>query len=165
MNLKKGNYYLRGNAIMSMSQRLRQARIMAGYRTASEAITKFRWNSSAYRAHENGQNCFSIHSANNYAKAYNTTSAWLMLGLESNHPIEDCSKNRPNESINSTNGWILEKIYAISVLLRDNQTNYNLAVELIENAKSYERLITLEINSQDHISKNNNKAISRISKN
>ena len=126
---------------MSMSQRLRQARIMAGFRTASEAITKFGWNSSAYRAHENGQNCFSIHSANNYAAAYGTTSAWLMLGLQSNNLIEGHSKNGPNTSIHSTQDWIIEKIYAITVLLRDNQTNYNLAVELIENAKSYERLI------------------------
>lgn len=129
---------------MSMSKRLRQARILAGYKTASEAITKFGWNNSAYRAHENGQNSYSIVSANNYAKAYGTTSAWLMLGHRGNGIIEYPSRNEHIESDISAKEWVLEKIYALAVLLRDNASNSDLIIDLIDNAQSYMKLVSKE---------------------
>lgn len=63
-----------------MSDRLRRARENAGYSTAASAIDRFKWPSSAYRSHENGQNSFSPTAAEEYAKAYGVPAAWLLLG-------------------------------------------------------------------------------------
>lgn len=65
-----------------MHVRLKQARLDAGYPTATAAIGRFGWRSSAYRAHENGQNEFDVATAKVYAEAYGTTSGWLLLGEE-----------------------------------------------------------------------------------
>jgi hypothetical protein len=54
----------------------------AGFKTASEAVTKFYWKSSTYRAHENGQNPFKPDDAIEYARAFNVSPAWLISGNE-----------------------------------------------------------------------------------
>ena len=40
----------------NMSDRLRKARLEAGFNTASDAARKFGWTKTTYIAHENGQN-------------------------------------------------------------------------------------------------------------
>lgn len=125
---------------MTMSQRLRMARILAGYKTASEAIQAFAWMSSAYRAHENGQNKFSTVTAKKYARAYNTTAAWLMLGQTGEH-ARTLSRNPsiyiPNKK---NNNWTVEKIYALAVIFRDDQRNLDVLRELINYAQTFEKM-------------------------
>lgn len=63
-----------------MGMRLRQARLAAGFKTASQAVKKFHWKSSTYRAHENGQNPFKPDDATEYARAFNVSPVWLLSG-------------------------------------------------------------------------------------
>lgn len=59
-------------------ERLRQARVDAGYRFASEAAAALGVTPSTYRAHENGQNDFGIEDATLYAKKFNVDPLWLL---------------------------------------------------------------------------------------
>lgn len=63
-----------------MNARLKQARKQAGFSSATAAIEACGWNSSKYRAHENGQNNYKVEDAKMYAKAYGVSSAWLLVG-------------------------------------------------------------------------------------
>ena len=63
-----------------MHDRLRRARLLAGFDTARAAIERFGWKASTYRAHENGQNKFRASEARSYARAYKVSSAWLLFG-------------------------------------------------------------------------------------
>ena len=63
-----------------MHDRLRRARLLAGYHTAKAAIARFGWNASTYRAHENGQNKFSAGDARSYARAFKVNVSWLLFG-------------------------------------------------------------------------------------
>jgi hypothetical protein len=64
----------------SMSDRLKKARVSAGFYKASDAITKFGWKASTYRAHESRQNQFDAATALNYARAYGVNAGWLLTG-------------------------------------------------------------------------------------
>jgi phage repressor protein C with HTH and peptisase S24 domain len=68
-------------AHMDIHDRLRQARINAGFETASDAATRFGWVESTYRSHENGQRGIKANDANKYARAFRVTNEWLLLGL------------------------------------------------------------------------------------
>lgn len=68
--------------MMSMSDRLRQARVNAGYQSASAAAKMHGWGVSTYIAHENGQNDYNADRAEVYAKAFKTTAEWLLFGKE-----------------------------------------------------------------------------------
>lgn len=64
----------------SMHERLRQARIEAGYSSARSAAIAHGWGVSTYTAHENGQNDYNHETAEIYAKAFKTKPEWLLLG-------------------------------------------------------------------------------------
>lgn len=64
----------------TMSDRLKQARVTAGYYKASDAIKKFGWKASTYRAHESQQNQFDAATALSYARAYGVNAGWLLTG-------------------------------------------------------------------------------------
>ena len=66
----------------NMNDRLRKARIAAGYASASAAAKAHGWSVSTYIAHENGQNDYNPDRAEVYAKAFKTTGEWLLLGKE-----------------------------------------------------------------------------------
>ena len=63
------------------AERLRQARIKAGYRFASDAANALGIVASTYRAHENGQNEFEFAEAKIYARKFNVDPVWLMGGV------------------------------------------------------------------------------------
>ena len=63
-----------------MHDRLRRARLQAGFATAKAAIARFGWKASTYRAHENGQNKFRSSDAGIYARAFKVSSSWLLFG-------------------------------------------------------------------------------------
>lgn len=65
-----------------MNERLRAARIDAGFGSASAAAKAHGWGVSTYIAHENGQNEYSPERAQIYAKVFKTTAEWLLLGKE-----------------------------------------------------------------------------------
>jgi phage repressor protein C with HTH and peptisase S24 domain len=64
------------------SERLREARLAAGFRSAGAAAERIGISPSTYRAHENGQNDFDDTQARAYARAFHVTPRWLILGEE-----------------------------------------------------------------------------------
>lgn len=68
-----------------MADRLRKARISAGYASASAAAEAFGWQPSAYRHHENGTRQFDVTTAQRYARALKVSPGWL-LALDAVQP-------------------------------------------------------------------------------
>lgn len=66
---------------MDMSDRLRQARERAGFTSAQEAASRFGWNVTTYRHHENGTRNFPRPKAAMYARAFRVSPEWLLLGV------------------------------------------------------------------------------------
>ena len=60
--------------------RLRQAREAAGFKSASDAVTRFGFRPSTYMAHENGQNGIRSEPAQAYARAFGVDLGWLLTG-------------------------------------------------------------------------------------
>lgn len=68
------------NARMTeMGDRLRKARMKAGYKSAAKAAAALGMPISTYSAHENGQNGFSAEWAQKYARRFGVTAAWLLV--------------------------------------------------------------------------------------
>lgn len=66
------------------NERLRHARIAAGYKSASAAARHFGWGDATYRHHENGTRGYGIEQAQEYAAAFNVSPVWLLdFGLMS----------------------------------------------------------------------------------
>ena len=57
--------------------RLRQARIAAGFARASDAAARFGWNENTYKSNENGAAPFSFRKAREYAQAFAVRAEWL----------------------------------------------------------------------------------------
>ena len=112
-----------------MNERLKKARLDAGFKTASAAIDKLNWNSSKYRAHENGQNNFKVDNAKIYAEAYGVSPSWLMIGDETINQAKDSTKviSKKIHKHNCT-----EHIFAAAALLKGDDTNSEL-IEKIQN--------------------------------
>ncbi|MBR9766002.1 MAG: helix-turn-helix transcriptional regulator [Rhodobacteraceae bacterium] len=90
VNTKGNNAFctVSGMAESEKHTRLREARLKAGFRSASEAARRFGWTDSAYRHHENGTRGFSAKTAERYARAYRVPVDWIVFGNGS-------SKKRP----------------------------------------------------------------------
>jgi len=69
-----------GEVNESMHDRLKKARIGAGFATATDAIRRFGWKGSTYRAHENSQNQYDPDTAKTYGQAYGVSPGWLLTG-------------------------------------------------------------------------------------
>lgn len=67
------------------SERLRDARVNAGWRSAQSAAEAFGWTISTYRSHENGARGFDVQDAKRYARAFKVNPGWL-LGLDKIEP-------------------------------------------------------------------------------
>lgn len=63
------------------ADRLRQARIKAGFSSAAEACEAFGWKEPGYRHHENGTRSFGIPAAERYGRAFKVRPQWL-LGMD-----------------------------------------------------------------------------------
>lgn len=74
----------------TMSDRLRDARVAAGYRSMAKAAERVGKTASTYRAHDNGQNDFGLEDAEIYAAAYGVTAEWLFFG--GNTPFQEWAK-------------------------------------------------------------------------
>ncbi|CCE96344.1 LexA repressor [Sinorhizobium fredii HH103] len=89
------------------AERLRQARITAGYRFASDAANALGIVASTYRAHENGQNEFEFAEAKIYARKFNVDPVWLMgdaAGAEIGIPTP-----KPR-AVDPPNATVIEKV-------------------------------------------------------
>lgn len=60
--------------------RLRQARIAAGFKTQADAVRRHGWNPNTYKSNENGNAPFGFEQGKAYAKAYRVTPQWLYDG-------------------------------------------------------------------------------------
>lgn len=67
-------------AMQERHDRLRQARIEAGFTTQAAAVRRFGWNPNTYKSNENGNAPFSFDQAQTYAKAYKVRPEWLYSG-------------------------------------------------------------------------------------
>lgn len=65
---------------MDLAERLRTARRNAGFETAADAARRFGWNVGGYRHHENGTSGFKHDRAQEYARAFNVSTDWLLFG-------------------------------------------------------------------------------------
>ncbi len=64
----------------TIHDRLRDARVAAGFRSATAGAKRVGKTESTYRAHENGQNEYGPEEATGYAHAFNVTAEWLLFG-------------------------------------------------------------------------------------
>lgn len=74
-----------GTTKQAIAERLKQARLDAGFAKITDATRAFHWNYSAYRAHETGQNGIKPAEIEEYAKAFGTTASLLQFGPEGAH--------------------------------------------------------------------------------
>ena len=75
--------YSKNGYLQCMSEpfeRLRQARLKAGFSDTTAATTAFGWNVNTYRSHENGIRGLRPAAAARYAKAFKVSAAWLLTG-------------------------------------------------------------------------------------
>jgi len=66
---------------MQRHERLRSARLAAGFGSAAEAARHFGWRPAAYRHHENGTSGFRSDRGAEYARAYGVSVEWLVFGV------------------------------------------------------------------------------------
>lgn len=124
-----------------MNERLRNARIAAGFVSATDAIDYCKWKGSTYRAHENGQNNFNAEYATRYGKAYGVSASWLLLGEVSEGEIF----SKKQLSKNSMKGCSLktcpDRIQAYALLLKDEPQNILYLGKLLDCVQNYYELL------------------------
>ncbi len=79
--------------------RLKKARIAAGYATPTIAHKRFGWPVSTINAHENGQNNLRPEIAQRYSEAYGVRAEWLLKFSDDGGPDEDAeaSEAKPHK--------------------------------------------------------------------
>ena len=124
-----------------MNARLREARLTAGFVSATDAIEYCKWKGSTYRAHENGQNNYNAEYATRYGKAYGVSASWLLLGEGNEDKV--ITKRQPSKS--SMKGCTLktcpERIQAYALLLKDEPQNISYVGKLLDCVQNYYELL------------------------
>ncbi len=64
----------------TLAERLQEARIEAGYESATDAAKAFGWNENTYRSNENGHRPPGRKTCIKYARAYRVSIDWLLTG-------------------------------------------------------------------------------------
>lgn len=62
------------------AERLRAARVAAGFKTTAEAARAFGWNYPTYAGHENGSRGLTRDNVRRYAKHFRVSPEWLLYG-------------------------------------------------------------------------------------
>ena len=65
---------------LTPADRLKQARLDAGYDTAVHAAEAFGWNINTYKSHEAGIRGIRSDVAQRYAKAFRVSAGWILTG-------------------------------------------------------------------------------------
>jgi len=60
--------------------RLKQLRLKRGFERAADAARAYGWPVTTYQAHENGSRGIKMDAARRYAKAFNSTAAYVLTG-------------------------------------------------------------------------------------
>lgn len=71
------------------ADRLRRARIAAGFDGPGEAALRHHWNVNTYKSNENGNATFSFKKAKEYAEAFRVRPEWLYDGLGEMRAVEE----------------------------------------------------------------------------
>ncbi|MCS6624366.1 helix-turn-helix domain-containing protein [Roseibacterium beibuensis] len=95
-----------------IAERLRRARINAGFESAREAAGRFGWAEATYTQHENGSRGIRLPVAEKYAQAFGVPAPWLFYGQGAG--IEE--GNRPRH------GFAEPEVQPITDLPRDRKT-------------------------------------------
>ncbi|MBL4838134.1 MAG: hypothetical protein JKY34_11210, partial [Kordiimonadaceae bacterium] len=74
--------------------RLKQARIAAGYASGAEATRSFGWGYEAYKANESGKRKLTSDTAERYGKAYSVKPEWLLYGASHSDPTMAINKTQ-----------------------------------------------------------------------
>mgnify|MGYP003560498123 CR=1 FL=1 len=61
-------------------KRLKELRVKRGFENAADAARAFGWPITTYQAHENGSRGLKLDIARRYAKAFNSTAAFILTG-------------------------------------------------------------------------------------
>ena len=129
------------NSTSSMNERLREARIAAGFVSATDAIDNCKWKGSTYRAHENGQNNFNVEYATRYGKAYGVSASWLLLG-EVNEGDVISKRQKSRISMKScTLKTCPDRIQACALLLKGDPQNISHVGKLLDCVQNYYALL------------------------
>jgi hypothetical protein len=62
------------------NDRLKEARINAGFKSARSAALRYGWNPSTYASHENGQTQVPVAAAEEYAPRFGVSAGWILTG-------------------------------------------------------------------------------------
>lgn len=118
------------------NNRLRKARLDAGFKSARGAAILHHWTPSTYASHENGQTPVPTESAKAYAKAFKVDPAWLLA-------LEGATTSQPSK----TEGDLeLAKIVKSNVQFIHTPGGGDLAVlPRVE----YDRLVALAADAQE----------------
>lgn len=73
-------FSLHTEAMSEANNRLREARLKAGFKTAKDAALKWRVNANTLTSHENGNRPLSREAAVLYAAKLGVTPGWLLYG-------------------------------------------------------------------------------------
>ncbi|SDH08072.1 LexA family transcriptional regulator [Pelagibacterium luteolum] len=74
---------------MDQHERLKDARIAAGYKTGTDAAQAMKISVATYNAHENGHRGLTLKAAERYADFFNVRESWLLVGDEPRQWPED----------------------------------------------------------------------------
>lgn len=116
---------------MTAGDRLRQARTLAGYKSAAKAAAALGLTESAYRSHENGTNGFTAEQADRYGEAFGVDPAWLMFGEELSGP--DITTGAVALSSSAILAALVQSLHDKGVLSREETVEiYEQALMLLE---------------------------------
>lgn len=66
-------------------KRLKELRLKRGFDNAADAARAYGWPVTTYQAHENGSRGVKLDIARRYAKAYNSSAAYILTGANKSH--------------------------------------------------------------------------------
>lgn len=132
---------------MKIHERLRQARLQAGYKTSADFARQNNIFEGTYRSHESGNRGLTRHSAITYAKLLGISVEWLLSGEDNkNNSLRDSSQPHfaasiaPATSMSLPDKELHKKAYTLAkkTLKTDNFEKTNdLAWKMVGFAKQY----------------------------
>lgn len=101
-----------------MTDRLRHARLRAGFNQRFAAVDRFGWSYPDYVAHERGQSDLSLQSAKQYAKGFGVSVEWLLYGLGEMDRREQRSRDATVQELREEVERLTRQNAALLVLLK-----------------------------------------------
>ena len=88
------------------ADRLRAARLRAGFKKAAEAAAAHEWTLSTYRSHDNGTRGFDKAAAIKYGRAFKVDPSWL-LGISKSSRETEAAPQEPPQPWTATTEQLL----------------------------------------------------------